>query len=75
MPVVRTQVVIGSGKELDVAVSELAASYRLRTRREHMVTEMLVKHFILVLLEIVPYRIGKVTDQLVGVVKIAFSDS
>jgi hypothetical protein len=41
--VVRTQVVAGSGEELDMVSSGVAASYKLRTRREHMVTEILVK--------------------------------
>jgi hypothetical protein len=42
--VVRTQVVAGSpGEELDMVLSGVAASYKLRTRREHKVTEILVK--------------------------------
>jgi hypothetical protein len=46
MCVVRTQVVIGSEEELDMVVSGVAALYRLRTRREHKVTEILVKRIV-----------------------------
>ena len=43
MGTVRITVVIGSREDLELVSSGVAASYRLRTRREHKVDAMLIK--------------------------------